>query len=165
MTQSQSNTCFPPECVVAINEGGTGYSWSDRQTGWDDPALGYHSGWRFPSWVDNDMTMLANPTHLPNNDVILDRISDGGNGHGNMVLNWTTDAAEKNPHVSGVDISRDKRKLAYQSGENDSVWILMYWKRNWHTPNVAMYKRPTIELRLTMIVAGSCRSGPIILIA
>src|SRR3954469_8878074 len=39
MTQSQSNTCFPPDCVVAINEGGTGYSWADRQTGWDDPAL------------------------------------------------------------------------------------------------------------------------------
>ena len=121
MTQSQSNTCFPPECVVAINEGGTGYSWSDRQTGWDDPALGYHSGWRFPSWVDNDMTMLANPTHLPNNDVILDRISDGGNGHGNMVLNWFSDLVEGNKGVSGGDISRDKTKLAFQTGENDST--------------------------------------------
>src|SRR6478735_2702811 len=26
MTQSQSGTCFPPECVTTINEGGTGYS-------------------------------------------------------------------------------------------------------------------------------------------
>jgi hypothetical protein len=121
MTQSQSTTCFPPECVVAINEGGTGYSWSDRQTGWDDPALGYHSGWRFPSWVDNDMTMLANPTHLPNNDVILDRISDGGNGHGNMVMNWFSDLVDGNQGVGGGDISRDKTKLAFQTGENDAT--------------------------------------------
>jgi hypothetical protein len=106
---------------VAINEGGTGYSWSDRQTGWDDPALGYHSGWRFPAWVDNDMTMLSNPTHLPNNDVILDRISDGGNGHGNMVLNWFSDLVENNKGVSGGDISRDKTKMAFQTGENDAT--------------------------------------------
>jgi hypothetical protein len=43
-----------------------------------------------------------------------------------MVMNWTTDAADKNPHVSGVDISRDKRKLAYQSGENDSTLTVSY---------------------------------------
>src|SRR5262245_8050589 len=121
MTQSQDNTCFPPQCVVAINQGGTGYSWSDRQTGWDEPGLGYHSGWRFPSWADNDMTMLSNPTHLPNNDVILDRISDGGNGHGNMVLNWFSDLVNDNKGVSGGDISRDKTKMAFQTGENNST--------------------------------------------
>jgi hypothetical protein len=126
MTQSQNPTCFPPQCLVAINEGGTGYSYSDRQTSWDEPGLGYHSGWRHPAWVDNDMTLISNPTHLPNADIILDRISDGGNGHGNMVLNWTTDAAEQNPHVSGADITRDKRKLAYQSGENDSTLTVSY---------------------------------------
>ena len=100
MTQSQNPGCFPPTCVVAINEAGTGYSYSDRQTGWDEPGLGYHSGWRHPSWVDNDMTMISNPSHLPNRDIILDRISDGGNGHGNMVMNWTSDMADQNPHVS-----------------------------------------------------------------
>src|SRR3954469_1330955 len=69
MTQSQSNTCFPPECVVAINEGGTGYSWADCQTGWDDPALGYHSGWRFPGGGAGEQTMLSTPTHALNADV------------------------------------------------------------------------------------------------
>jgi hypothetical protein len=39
MTQSQSPTCFPPTCVTTINEGGTGYSYADRQTGWDEPGL------------------------------------------------------------------------------------------------------------------------------
>jgi hypothetical protein len=129
MTQSQNPGCFPPTCVVAINEAGTGYSYSDRQTSWQEPGLGYHSGWRHPSWVDNDMTMISNPTHLPNRDIILDRISDGGNGHGNMVLNWTSDFADKNPHVSGADITRDKRKLAYQSGENDSTLTVSYVPR------------------------------------
>src|SRR4029077_7187768 len=77
MTQSQSPTCFPPTCVTTINEGGTGYSWADRQTAWDDPALGKHPGWRHPAWVDNDTTLLANPTHALNFDVILDTLSDG----------------------------------------------------------------------------------------
>ena len=90
MTQSQSPTCFPPTCVTTINEAGTGYSFADRQTGWDEQGMGYHSGWRHPSWVDNDMTMISDPSHLPNRDVILDRICDGGNGNGNMVLNWSS---------------------------------------------------------------------------
>src|SRR3954452_3627599 len=51
MTQSQNGTCFPPTCVTTINEGGTGYSHSDRMTGWDEPGLRKHSGWRFPMWV------------------------------------------------------------------------------------------------------------------
>ncbi len=120
LTQSQNGTCFPPQCVTTINEAGTGYSWADRQTSWDEPGLGYHSGWRHPAWVDNDMTMLANPSHLPNADVILDRISDGGNGHGNMVMNWFSDTVN-NPHVSGGDITRDKRKLAFQTGTGDNT--------------------------------------------
>jgi hypothetical protein len=119
MTQSQNPGCLPPTCVTTINEGGTGYSWADRQTSWDDAALGKHSGWRHPAWVDGDTVMLANPTHVPNFDVILDTISDGDSG--NLVHNWFSDAVEGNPHASGGDISRDKRKLAFQTGENDST--------------------------------------------
>jgi hypothetical protein len=126
MTQTQNGSCFPPTCVTTINEGGTGYSFADRQTAWDVPGLGYHSGWRHPSWVDNDMTMISNPTHIPNRDIILDRISDGGNGHGNMVLNWTSDLVGGNPHVSGGDITRDKRKMAFQTGEGDSTLTVYF---------------------------------------
>jgi WD40-like Beta Propeller Repeat len=119
MTQSQSPTCYPPECVVGINEGGTGYSWADRQTGWDDPALGKHTGWRNPSWVDNDTVMISDPTHMPNYDVILDTLSDGDTG--NLVHGWFSDMVEGNPHMSGGDVSRDRRKLAFATGENDST--------------------------------------------
>jgi hypothetical protein len=122
MTQSQSPTCFPPTCVTTINEGGTGYSWADRQTGWNDPALGKHSGWRNPSWVDNDTVMISDPTHALNFDVILDTISDGDSG--NLVHGWFSDMAENNPHVAGGDISRDRSKLAFVTGENDKTLTL-----------------------------------------
>jgi WD40-like Beta Propeller Repeat len=133
MTQSQNPTCFPPQCVTTINEAGTGYSYADRQTSWDEPGLGYHSGWRHPAWVDNDMTLLANPSHLPNADVILDRISDGGNGHGNLVMNWFSDTVN-NPHVGGGDITRDKRKLAFQTGTGDTtltVYLVRSFPSSW----------------------------------
>lgn len=122
MTQSQSPTCFPPTCFVGINEGGTGYSWADRQTGWDDPALGKHTGWRNPVWIDEDTTMLSDPTHMPNYDVILDTLSDGDSG--NLVHGWFSDLSDGNPHTSGGDISRDRTKLAFATGENDSTLTL-----------------------------------------
>ncbi len=122
MTQSQSPTCFPPTCVTTINEGGTGYSWADRQTGWDDPQLGKHSGWRNPSWVDNDTVMISDPTHAFNYDVILDTISDGDSG--NLVHGWFSDTAGNNPHVAGGDISRDRSKLAFVTGGDDETLTL-----------------------------------------
>jgi WD40-like Beta Propeller Repeat len=119
MTQSQSPTCYPPTCFVGINEGGTGYSWADRQTGWDDPALGKHTGWRNPVWIDEDTTMLSDPTHMPNYDVILDTLSDGDSG--NLVHGWFSDMAEGNPHVSGGDMTRDRTKMAFATGRSDST--------------------------------------------
>ena len=119
MTQSQSPSCMPPTCFVGINEGGTGYSWADRQTGWDDPTLGKHSGWRNPVWVDEDTVMLSDPTHMPNYDVILDTLSDGDSG--NLVHGWFSDMSDGNPHTSGGDITRDRTKLAFATGENDST--------------------------------------------
>jgi hypothetical protein len=119
MTQSQSPTCFPPTCVTTINEGGTGYSHADRLTGWDEPGYGKHSGWRHPAWVDNDTVLLGDPTHAINYDVILDTLSDGTNG--NLVHNWFSDMAQGNPATTQGDITRDKTKLAFDTGENDST--------------------------------------------
>jgi hypothetical protein len=138
LSQTTTPDCFPPKCLVALNEGGTGYTWSDRMTDWKTgDAIGYHSGWRHPSWVDNDMTLLANPTHIPNHDVLLDRISDGGNGHGNMVMAWFSDVND-NPHMSGAEITRDKRKLAAQTGANDStlsVYMIRGFPSSWKDGN------------------------------
>jgi hypothetical protein len=112
MTQSQSPTCFPPECAIAINEGGTGYSHADRQTAWDE--IGKHSGWRYPIWADDDTTVMTDPTHLPNADFIVDTISDGPPG---MLHAWGTDFGTK--HVAEGDVSRDKAKMAFVTGEAD----------------------------------------------
>ena len=128
LSQTATPTCYPPRCLVALNEGGTGYSWADRMTDWKDPnGPGYHSGWQHVKWVDNDMTMMSNPTHLPNSDVILDRISDGGNGHGNLVMNWFSDV-QGTPRTGGGDITRDKRKLAFQTGVRDNTLTVYFVK-------------------------------------
>ncbi len=122
MTQSQSPTCFPPTCVTTINEGGTGYTHSDRLTGWDEPGFRKHSGWRYPAWADNAKLVLSNPTHLPNDDVVVD-ILDGGTSVG-LLKSWFTDAVGNNPGVGGGDVSRDQHKLAFQTGENNSTLTL-----------------------------------------
>jgi WD40 repeat protein len=122
MTQSQSPTCFPPECVIGINEGGTGYTHADRLTGWDEPGLGKHSGWRNPAWIDNDNLLISNPTHLPNRDVVIDTLSDGSSG--NLVKNWTSDLVDGNAGMGAGDITRDKAKMAYVTGGNDSTLSL-----------------------------------------
>jgi hypothetical protein len=83
------------------------------------------------------MTLLANPTHVPNHDLLLDRISDGGNGKGNMVMAWFSDVTD-NPHMSGAEITRDKRKLAAQTGANDStltVYMVRGFPSGWKDGN------------------------------
>ena len=127
MTQSQNPGCFPPDLRRRRStRPAPATRTPTARPSWDEPGLGYHSGWRHPSWVDNDMTMISNPSHLPNRDIILDRISDGGNGHGNMVMNWTATWSTRTRTSSGGDITRDKRKLAFQSGENDSTLTVSY---------------------------------------
>lgn len=148
MTQSQNPGCFPPTCFVGINEGGTGYSWADRQTGWDDPALGKHTGWRNPVWIDEDTTMLSDPTHMPNYDVILDTISDGDSG--NLVHGWFSDTAEGNPHTSGGDITRDRAKMAFATGENDStltVYAVPQFPTTFRDGDAPVSARPNICYR------------------
>jgi WD40 repeat protein len=113
---SSSPGCYPPTCYVANLEGGTGYSHVDRQTAWDEPGLGKHSGWVHPSWIDNDNVMLSDPTHLPNNDVLLDTIGDTGQ----PIHDWFSDQLYGNPHMSGGEMTRQKSKMAFLTGENDS---------------------------------------------
>ncbi len=124
-TQSQNPNCYPPTCYTTINEGGTGYSYADRLTGWDEPGLGKHSGWLFPTWVDNDNTILSFPTHAFNHDVIADTLSDGDP----LLHGWFTDSVEGNPGVGAGDVTRDKRKLAFLTGENDSTLTLYHVPR------------------------------------
>jgi hypothetical protein len=108
--------CYPPTCYTADLEGGTGYSHVDRQTAWNEPGLGRHSGWLHPSWIDNDNVMLSEPTHLPNRDVLLDTVGDTGV----PIKDWFSDTVAGNTHVSGGDITRQRTKMAFVVGEGDS---------------------------------------------
>src|SRR5215471_10044085 len=104
--------CYPPTCFVYSHEGGTGYSYADRQTAWSDPP-GRHSGWVHPSWIDNDTTMLTDPTHLPNNDAIIDTVGDG-----NQILkDWFTDTATT--HIRSGEMTRQRTKMAFVAGDGD----------------------------------------------
>jgi hypothetical protein len=148
MASGQSPDCMPPDCRIGYREGGTGYSWADRQTGWDDPALGKHSGWLFSAWVDNDELVLSTPTHAFNYDVITDKISDGDSG--NLVREWFSDQVGGNAGVSGGDISRDRRKLAFATGENDStlsVYHVAKYPTTWKDGRAANDELPTVCYR------------------
>lgn len=111
--------CRPPTCQTTVTEGGTGYSHADRQTAWDEPGLGRHSGWRNASWVDDDTTMLSDPTHLPNPDVLVDPVGDGRPGRDGITLDWFSDAGT--PHLGGGELTRTRDKLAFQAGEGDTA--------------------------------------------
>ena len=148
MASGQSPDCQPPDCRIGYREGGTGYSWADRQTGWDDPALGKHSGWLFSAWVDNDELVLSTPTHAFNYDVITDKLSDGDSG--NLVREWFSDTVDGNPGMSGGDITRDRRKLAFATGENDStlsVYHVAKYPTTWKDGRAASDELPTVCYR------------------
>ena len=160
MATTQDPSCMPPTCYVGIREGGTGYSWPDRQTGWDEPALGRHSGWLFPTWIDNDNTMLSHPTHAFNYDVITDQISDGDTG--NLVREWFSDTLEGNPEMGAGDITRDKRKIAFQTGAADStlsVYSLAKFPTTWKDGRAANDELPDLCYRYSG-AAGNHYSQP-----
>lgn len=113
MTQSQNPSCFPPTCVTTINEGGTGYSHADRQTAWDEPGLGKHSGWRHPTWIDNDNVLISDPTHAFNYDVLTDTVGDTGV----PIKEWFTDNGTSGLH--GGEMTRQATKAAFVGGQND----------------------------------------------
>lgn len=119
LTQSQNSTCFPPTCVTTINEGGTGYSHPDRQTAWDEAGYRKHSGWLHTAWADSATAVLSNPTHMPNADVVVDQPATREQAF--MVQNWFSDAVDGNPHMGAGDVSRDKAKLVYLTGNDDST--------------------------------------------
>ena len=124
MTQSQDPTCYPPECYTTINEAGTGYSHSDRQTGWDEPGFKKHGGWRNPVWVDNSTTLISDMTHWPNTEVTV----DDRTATDNQARLWFTDDLTGNPSGNATegDITRDTKRMAYVTGESEESLTLYY---------------------------------------
>jgi hypothetical protein len=120
VANSQNQSCFPPTCFTASIEGGTGYSHADRQTAWDEPGLGRHSGWLHPSWLGNDDVMLSEPTHAAfNHDVITDTLGDSGV----PVKDWFSDLGTT--RLGAGDVTREGTKLAFQGGDGDGQMRVM----------------------------------------
>jgi hypothetical protein len=105
--------CLPPVCMTTVTEGGTAYSHADRQTDGDEPGLGRHSGWRNATWLDDATTMISDPTHLPNADVLLDVVGDTGV----PIMDWFSDNATQ--HLGAGEMTRQRTKLAFQAGQGD----------------------------------------------
>ncbi len=124
MTQSQDPGCHPPDCYTTINEAGTGYSHSDRQTGWDEPGFKKHGGWRNPVWVDNGTTLISDMTHWPNTEVTV----DDRTATDNQARLWFTDDLTGNPSGNATegDITRDTKRMAYVTGESEETLTLYY---------------------------------------
>ena len=119
MTTSQDPSCYPPTCVTTINEGGTGYSAADRQTAWDEAGFYRHSGWRNPTWLDNETTILSDPTHLPNADVVVDQHAKRPGATGFLAQNWYSDTDQAK--TSAGDVTRDGTKLAFTTGIGETA--------------------------------------------
>lgn len=120
VANSQNPSCFPPTCFTASIEGGTGYSFADRQTAWDVAGLGRHSGWLHPAWIDDDDVMLSEPTHKAfNHDVITDTLGDGVV----PVKDWFSDLGTT--RLGGGDITRQRTALAFVGGDGDSQLRVM----------------------------------------
>jgi hypothetical protein len=123
VSRSQDASCFPPTCLTTITEGGTGYSHADRATAWDEPGCARHGGWRNPIWVDDATTVLSDPTHLPNDDVVVDRPGTHA-ATGFLVQGWFSDTVGGNPHTGAGDITRDRGAAAFVTGDADTALTL-----------------------------------------
>lgn len=116
-------TCFPvgdPRCQKKRVSVGIGYSYPDRQTGWDEPGLGRQSGWLNPSWIGNDTLLMSGKSVLPNVDAILDHPGDGNQ----TIANWFEDTGAW--HVRDGEVSRRGDAAAFVSttprGASDPHW-------------------------------------------
>ncbi len=123
--QALDNTpgCFPvgdPRCQAKRISVGIGYSYADRQTGWDEPGLGRQSGWMHPSWIGNDTLLMSDKSVRPNVDAILDHPGDGNQ----TIDRWFEDTGVW--YVRDGEVSRRADAAAFVStlarGASDPHW-------------------------------------------
>ena len=110
----------PNGCYAGKSFVGTGYSHSDRMTGWDEPGFKNHSGWRFPSWIDNDHTLITDPVEPLNYYVWTDTVGDDQYGE-QWFEDWNMVA------LRDGEVNRQKTVSAFVSSQtniNDNIRIL-----------------------------------------
>ncbi|MBO9532331.1 MAG: PD40 domain-containing protein [Solirubrobacteraceae bacterium] len=100
-----------PLCTDKRVSTGIGYSYSDRQTLWDEPGLGRQSGWVDPSWIDNTTLLQSYKSVRPNVDAIIDHPGDG-NG---TIQTWFEDTEAW--YLKDGEISRRGDAAAFVSAK------------------------------------------------
>ncbi len=126
----------PNGCSTGKVMVGTGYSHADRTTAWDEPGLGRHTGWMWPSWIDDSHVLMSDVAEILNDQVWTDTVGDGANGQP-----WFQGTNEAT--VRDGELSRDGRALA------------LVESRGWRDNEVRIYRvvepipaRPSLCLRL-----------------
>lgn len=126
---------------------GTGYSHADRTTAWDEPGLGRHSGWMWPSWIDDSRVLMSDVAETLNDQVWTDTVGDGANGQP-----WFQGTNEAT--VRDGELSRDGRALA------------LVESRGWRDNEVRVYRldepipaRPSLCVRLDGDVPVNSQQG------
>jgi hypothetical protein len=111
--------CQPPYCSLQRLYHGTGFTDPNRLTAWDEPGFRKRSGWKDPSWIDNDTVLLSDPYIQPNEDAILWSPSapdDSG------LKRWFADHAFLG-ELKDAAMSRDKSVIATTVDDGQKISI------------------------------------------
>jgi len=107
---------------------GTGYSRADRLTGWDEPGFKPHSGWQWPSWIDNQHTLISDPAEILNKQFWIDTVGDDQSGQA-----WFHDD-NGNPSQRDSELNRQQTGMAATVGNAGRAETIEIWKMNGPPP-------------------------------
>ena len=91
-----------------------------QQAVWDEAGFHNHSGWRFPSWIDNDHTLITDPVEPLNYYVWTDTVGDDQYGE-QWFEDWNMVA------LRDGEVNRQKTVSAFVSSQtniSDNIRIL-----------------------------------------
>ena len=111
--------CQPPYCSLQRLYHGTAFTDPNRLTAWDEPGFKRRSGWKDPSWIDNDTVLLSDPYILPNEDTVLwspSAADDSG------LKRWFADGAFYG-ELKDAAMSRDKSVIATTVDDGQKISI------------------------------------------
>jgi uncharacterized membrane protein YgcG len=109
-------------CTIGKLIVGTGYSRADRSTGWDEPGFKQHSGWQWPSWIDNDHTLISHPVEILNKQFWIDTVGDDRYGQ-----EWFRDDG-RHPTAYDAELNRQQTGLVAAQRNEIGRHQLLTWK-------------------------------------
>lgn len=127
-TQYDPYCGHPNGCSAGKLLVGTGYSHADRLTAWDEPGFKQHSGWQWPSWIDNQHTLISDPAEILNKQFWTDTVGDDQYGQA-----WFHDD-NGNPSQRDSEMNRQQTGMAATVGNAGREERIEIWKMNGPPP-------------------------------